>query len=105
MEQAELDWTRDHARRNDPGTSKDAAASMAGGGARAQAKALYWVLATDREGGLTAEEAGLRCGLDNVQSCRRLADLKRAGMVEPTGERRTNGSGRSARVWRVRGVV
>lgn len=104
MEQAELDWTREHARRNDPSTSHEAAASMAKGSARAQAKAIYWALATDRTGGLTAEEAGLRCGLDNVQACRRMADLAKAKMVERTGERRANGSGRTAMVWRVRGV-
>jgi len=46
-------------------------------------------------------EIAARCGLLPHQVNKRLADLKRAGKVEPTGQRQLSASGRQERVWRV----
>ena len=102
MQQTELDFTRTHARRTDPVTSKKAAASMLHG-AEAQRRAVHMALLMAGRP-VTAEEIGVRCGLDMVQVCRRLPELERDGVAEPTGETRPTRSGRAARCWRLREV-
>ena len=42
------------------------------------------------------------CGLSYHEVARRIPDLKRAGLVVDSGERRRNPSGLQAAVWRVR---
>lgn len=90
MEQLAIDFTRRRARRNDPDTSKDAAA-------RAQAFAESHhgrILAALNEPG-TCKEIGARIGLDHVAVARRLPELQAMGKAEPTDERRGG-----CRVWR-----
>ncbi len=85
------------ARRHDPNTSKAAAKSCAetrNGHFRA-------ILVAMRAGGqpnMTAEEIADRIGggIHRVQVCKRFAEMRRAGMIEPTGECRKNRNGRSA---------
>jgi len=48
----------------------------------------------------TKDEIASRCGLTEQQVARRMHGLKRAGLVEPTGETRPSRSGRPERVWK-----
>lgn len=50
---------------------------------------------------LTADEAGrlIQCGPFSARP--RFTELRKAGLIEDTGERRPNGSGRMAVVWRL----
>ncbi len=49
----------------------------------------------------TKDEIAGRCGLTEQQVARRMAGLKRRGLVVDTGERRASASGCAERVWRV----
>lgn len=50
----------------------------------------------------TKDEIAARTGeLTEQQVARRMCGLKRAGLVEDTGERRASASGNAERVWRV----
>ena len=87
------------ARHSDPSTSHVAADSM-----RGEAKLhrdLILAVLNDHEG-LTATEIGERCRLSMVQVARRMKELERLGLAEPTKETRLTASGRPARVWRIR---
>ncbi len=48
-----------------------------------------------------AHEIAEVAGLTQVQVCKRLPEMQRAGLVEPTGETRPTGWGGSERVWRL----
>ena len=48
--------------------------------------------------GLTAEEISQNCGLDYIQTQKRVSDLKRDGEIFDTGQRRRTSSGREAAV-------
>lgn len=87
---------RARARRTDPATSRDAARSMRHA-ATAQAAAVLNAL---RQGPAGATEIARRCGLTQVQVCRRLSDLQKPGLAKPTGDRAPTAAGRSERVWR-----
>ena len=50
----------------------------------------------------TKDEAGHATGLDDVQAARRLSELKDAGLIEDSGERRPSKSGNSCIAWRAR---
>lgn len=103
MNTPQLDmFERSHARRTDPATSRQAARSMALA-SEAQRKAVYWALVQAGRP-VTADEIAVRAGLDKVQVCRRLPELERDGMAEPTDETRPTPSGRAARCWRLREV-
>ena len=53
----------------------------------------------------TADECAARLG-ETILACRpRLTELQRLGLIEDTGERRANVSGRLAAVWTVRKAV
>lgn len=105
MEQASLDFTRTHARRSDPITSKAAARSVFES-SRAQREVIYMSLL--RHGSpLTADEIAQREGMSIEQCCRRLpelADVEKDGRVERLAETRLTRSGRPAHLWRLRQV-
>lgn len=100
MEQQPLDFATTHTRRTDPSTSRRAAESMVVG-SEAQRQAVYWALLQAGRP-LTADEIAKRCGLDKVQVCRRLPELERDSLAEPTDETRPTPSGRPSRCWRLR---
>lgn len=85
-----------HARRGDPDTSHGAAASVNIGRQARWVLARYW-WAPD---GLTDHEAGERAGL-GADARQRCSDLRHAGLIEPTGEKRPSPRGRPARVCRI----
>ena len=86
------------ARRTDPATSHEAAARVNPAGTRARA-----LLALNASGhrGLTDFERAARTGLGQTSVGKRRLDLLRAGMVEPTGERRPSPTGTPALVFRI----
>jgi predicted ArsR family transcriptional regulator len=49
----------------------------------------------------TKDEIASRCGLSEQQVARRMAGMKRRGLVVDTGERRASASGCAERVWQV----
>jgi len=89
---------RTMSRTGDPETSKDAAVSMEEAAATHTGK----ILAKLREVypyALTPEELGDATGLGHVPVQRRLATLRRFGLIHRPGGRRKNKSGRSAMIW------
>jgi predicted ArsR family transcriptional regulator len=89
------------ARRRDPQTSHDAAASMRKA-ATEQAAKVYVALQAFGRAGAGAEQIGERCGLDAYAVRKRLPELEAAGQVVVVeGVTRKTRSGRSERVWRV----
>jgi len=84
-------------RRTDPATSKAAgvaAREFLGDHERRILEALA-------AGPGTKDEIASRCGLTEQQVARRMAGMKRRGLVVDTGERRASASGCAERVWRV----
>jgi predicted ArsR family transcriptional regulator len=84
-------------RKSDPDTSKaagEAAREFLGEHERLILEALA-------AGPGTKDEIAGRCGLSEQQIARRMAGLKRRGLVVDTGERRASASGCAERVWRV----
>jgi predicted ArsR family transcriptional regulator len=84
------------ARRTDPDTSKDAAA---------QAKELQGVhqrlilACLEQHGALGKDGIAARTRLDGVQTCRRLTELERAGLIRATGRKVASTAGRLEREW------
>ena len=59
----------------------------------------------DYSPGLTAEEIGLvigKSGMGALTVRPRVTELSQQGLIEDSGERRKNGSGRNAIVWRIK---
>jgi DNA-binding MarR family transcriptional regulator len=84
------------ARRKDPETSHKAASRV-----NEFAFAHYaLILEALDTGDLTIHEIAQKTGLDSVQVARRLAELEKKGLAEPTEETRLSPSGRPCRVWR-----
>lgn len=84
-------------RRSDPDTSKAAgerAREFLGDHERRILEALA-------AGPGTKDELAHRCGLSEQQVARRMAGMKRRGLVVDTGERRASASGCAERVWRL----
>ena len=84
-------------RKSDPDTSKaagEAAREFLGDHERLILEALA-------AGPGTKDEIASRCGLTEQQVARRMAGMKRRGLVVDTGERRASASGCAERVWRV----
>lgn len=84
-------------RKSDPDTSKaagEAAREFLGEHERLILEALA-------AGPGTKDEIAARCGLTEQQVARRMAGMKRRGLVVDTGERRASASGCAERVWRV----
>ncbi|HDZ73679.1 MAG TPA: hypothetical protein ENH55_13120 [Aurantimonas coralicida] len=99
-----LTWAETHAHRVDPSTSVAAAlhARKFTGG---HCGIIYRLLAENRPikgAGLTSLEIAARTELSYHEVARRIADLKHAGLVIDSGERRRNPNGRQAAVWRAR---
>jgi predicted HTH transcriptional regulator len=86
-------------RRNDMNTSWLAAASIES--LAQQHKAIVY-RAIKRNGPMTSEEVADCCDLTFSQVWRRVSDLKRDGLIEDSGERRLNSSGRKAAGWHCR---
>lgn len=59
------------------------------------------IYAALRDEPMTADEVAKECGLVLNTARARLTDLKNAGHIEPTGEKRTTDAGRPAEVMRV----
>lgn len=82
------------------GTSEEAARSFKPTVAALRAVALRHLCDVGL-GGLTADETAGRmcCSILSVRP--RISELYRMGLIQKTGERRKNGSGMAAAVWRV----
>lgn len=85
------------ARRVDPITSHLAAASSNDLAAHHH-KLILKVLRDS--GPLGKDGIGARTALTGVQVCRRLGELERLGLIEPTGRNVQSTAGRSEREWR-----
>lgn len=85
------------ARANDPGTSKAAAKTVKQFSKKRHALIL-WGLGI-REG--TFYDIAETTGLEPSQVWRRLNELERKGLIEPTGGERRGPTGRMCRVWRL----
>jgi hypothetical protein len=85
------------------GTSSDAASAMKRESANLRALVLA-VLEQSGPRGLTADEVALKLNKSVLAIRPRLTELgpKHFNRIEPTGERRHNGSGLKAAVWRVK---
>lgn len=86
------------ARRADPETSKTAA-SMAGGVIADHERRILDALAV---GPGSKDEIADRAGLSEQRVARRMAGLRRAGLVEATGIKRLSASGRPETVWKLK---
>ena len=84
------------ARRNDPTTSVRAALRVDEFSHTICAK-IYQEL---KKGDGTYEQLANRLALRPDQLCRRLPDLQKAGLAEPTEKTATGQAGRSQRIWR-----
>ena len=79
-------------------TSKDAAKAISGRAATLRDKVFAAICA----GPVTADEVAERLGETVLAIRPRLSELRKAGWIEPSGERRKNASGVSAHVWKPR---
>jgi predicted ArsR family transcriptional regulator len=82
------------------GTSEEAAASMAGSAPQLQ-RAVLTVLYRHPIG-LTADQCAEYIGVSVLSIRPRFSELQRKGLIEESGERRRNQSGRMANVYRAR---
>lgn len=80
----------------DRDTSRAAAASVAQTAPLLRERVLD---AYERSTGMTADECAGRLGLSILSIRPRVTELARLGKLRDSGERRLNGSGRSAIVW------
>jgi len=87
---------RSHARRNDPGTSHEAAARVREFAA-GQCVAIHAVLR--ERGRLGAEQIAAYLKFDAYAVRKRLADLEHAGKAKPLPIHRLTASGRRERLW------
>ena len=100
MVEVTQEWmSREHARSNDPATSHLAAASV-----KVSAKTLAAAILRElqRSGPGTFSEVARRLALGEQQVWKRISDLKRAELIEPTGELRQGSSGRYQTVWKAK---
>lgn len=87
------------ARRNDPETSREAAdGSLPGWMTHAMQ-----ILPAFLDGDLNAYEASVKSGMIDRSACpwHRVSDLKRLGLIEPTGEKRKGATDRMQMVHRI----
>jgi hypothetical protein len=84
------------ARHSDPETSHSAAAQAK----ELQGQHQRLILAClEAHGALGKDGIAARTRLDGVQTCRRLTELARAGLIRDTGFRTPSTAGRMERVW------
>ena len=90
-------FTSEHSRPENPETSRIAAESMI----RVSFVHSAEIVATLEAAGhaLSAHEIAGRCELDAHQISRRLIDLRRAGLIQDSGERAKTPSGRPSVRW------
>ena len=81
------------------GTSREAALSIKEDAATLRGRALDLL---QREA-LTADEVALRLGRSILSIRPRISELRAKGLVENTGARRINQSGKAAAVWKAKG--
>jgi hypothetical protein len=95
----DLPPARERARTTDPETSHAAAASVTTSG-KAQAFRLLTAWCAAAGDGLTDEQAAIRSGIgtDGGHYTKRCSDLRRMGLIIPTGDVRPSRCGRMARV-------
>lgn len=84
------------ARKNDPATSKAAAGRL-----KPNTQMARIAIAYREHGPLIDDEAGNFAGLAHAGYWKRCSDLRKAGIIEPTGETRTGKSGEQQRVCRL----
>jgi hypothetical protein len=97
MNQFEFDFDSTQlARSADPNTSKQAAMRVNEFGKNMCIK-IYNEL---KKGEGTYEQIAHRCGLLPSQTCRRLPDLQKIGLAEPTEKEIKGSSGRFQRIWK-----
>ena len=91
-----------------PDTSKDAADAIEGSGkAQTLRNGVYRVLRVDSRTwptyavGLTADEIAAELGESPFSIRPRITELRKRGLIEPTGERRKSSNGRMSHVWRL----
>ena len=82
----------------EPTTSRDAAQSMAKAAPKMREKVKA---AFRRYGPATADQIADQLRLSVLSVRPRVAELARMGVIEDTGDRRLNDSGRGAKVWRL----
>ena len=89
----------------EPTTSKEAAAKIASTLSLRQQEVIDALRADERAGGtgLTPDETAVKVGRSLLAVRPRFVELgKHKGLIEKTGERRSNDSGLDATVWRLR---
>lgn len=96
MLDAQLDATK-RFRRTDPGTSM-VAAEMAGGLAAEHKDLILGLLAVAKRS-MGATEIANMLGLTQVQVCRRLPELQRAGLIRVADGQGRTPTGRPERLW------
>lgn len=85
-------------------TSREAAEKIARSINDRQRKVLDAYRAAGRSG-LTPDEAAAKVGRDILAVRPRVTELRALGLIEKTGERRTNVSGLGAAVSRIKGIL
>jgi DNA-binding MarR family transcriptional regulator len=93
-------FARPLSRRGDPATSHAAAARAADLKAAHQRIVLE---ALRKFGAMGKDAIAARTRLDSTQIGRRLAEIERAGLIEPTGRTVQSLAGRQEREWRIKG--
>jgi predicted ArsR family transcriptional regulator len=94
--QVSFEWEEPRARSSDPQTSKQAASQAVA----LQADHCALILAClKRSGPLGKDGLAARTRLDGVQTCRRLTELERAGLIRWTGRTVKSTAGRNEREW------
>ena len=89
----------DHPGWKAPGTSQQAAVRMAPQVTGLRARVLHSLKAG---GAGTADEIADRLNVSILSIRPRFSELNRLGLIEETGERRSNDSGAAANVWRAK---
>lgn len=84
------------------GTSQDAADAMAEHAPTLRERCLELIA---RRGELTTDEAAEALGVSVLAVRPRFSELRTMGKIEQTGARRTNESGMTANVWRIKPSV
>jgi len=80
------------------GTSKEAAQTVNASSLRMKALQVIY-----QSNGLTADEVAEKMGVSILSIRPRITELKRLGLIEESGVRRENRSGKKAAVWVTRG--
>jgi len=94
--------TQAHARRGDPKTSKEAAASLTSEILTKVESSILDALSTAGDAGLTTREIAEVAGIDWGTITPRLKPMEKKGAVTRTDRLRANPSGRKSTVWKIR---